>query len=172
MLRGSGVLWDLRKNFPYEVYNSLHFQIPIGCAGDCYSRYLVRIYEMRESINIIKQCVDKIHTGIVKFDDKKISFPKRFFMKTYMESLIHHFKLATEGFVIKKGCLYSSVEAPKGEFGVFLSSIGTNKPYRCKIRAPGFFHLQSINKMAKNHFLADLVAIIGTQDIVFGEVDR
>ena len=172
MLRGSGVSWDLRKTQPYEVYESLNFDIPVGTQGDCYDRYLIRIEEMRQSLKLIAQCLNQLPQGLVKVDDKKISPPSRKHMKESMESLIHHFKLFTEGFVVPASETYVGVEAPKGEFGVYLVSNGTNKPYRCKIRAPGFVHLQALDFMAKHHLLADVVTIIGTQDIVFGEVDR
>ena len=172
MLRGSGISWDLRKNQPYEVYDQLDFDIPIGTNGDCYDRYCIRINEMRESIRIIVQCLNNLPEGPVKVDDAKIVPPSRIDMKESMESLIHHFKLYTEGFVVPASETYTAVEAPKGEFGVYLVSNGSNRPYRCKIRAPGFVHLQALDFMAKNHMLADVVTIIGTQDIVFGEVDR
>ena len=172
MLRGSNVSWDLRKNQPYEIYNTLKFDIPVGKNGDCYDRYLIRMQEMRESLKIIHQSLNKINEGPIMSDDNKISFPSRHNIKTSMESLIHHFKLWTEGFVVPKGETYSCTEAPKGEFGVYLISNGTNRPYRCKIKAPGFNHLQSLNFMSKGHMIADIVTIIGTQDIVFGEVDR
>lgn len=172
MLRGSGVAWDLRKTQPYEVYDSLSFDIPVGSQGDSYDRYLIRIEEMRQSLRLIAQCLNQLPQGIVKVDDKKIPPPSRKHMKESMESLIHHFKLFTEGFVVPASETYVGVEAPKGEFGVYLVSNGTNKPYRCKIRAPGFVHLQALDFMAKHHLLADVVTIIGTQDIVFGEVDR
>jgi NADH dehydrogenase (ubiquinone) Fe-S protein 2 len=172
MLRGSGVAWDLRKNQPYDVYEQMDFQVPVGSRGDCYDRYLIRVEEMRQSLRIILQCLQEMPQGEVKTDDRKITPPSRTHMKTSMESLIHHFKLYTEGFTVPAGETYTAVEAPKGEFGVYLVSDGTNKPYRCKIRAPGFAHLQGIDFMAKNHMLADVVTIIGTQDIVFGEVDR
>jgi len=172
MLRGSGVAWDLRKTQPYEVYDSLSFDIPVGSQGDSYDRYLIRIEEMRQSLRLIAQCLNQLPQGIVKVDDKKISPPSRKHMKESMESLIHHFKLFAEGFVVPASETYVGVEAPKGEFGVYLVSNGTNKPYRCKIRAPGFVHLQALDFMAKHHLLADVVTIIGTQDIVFGEVDR
>jgi len=172
MLRGSNISWDLRKNQPYEVYNSMEFNIPVGKNGDCYDRYLVRIKEMRESLSIIQQCLNSISVGPVFLDDYKISSPSKLSIKTSMESLIHHFKLFTEGFVVPQGETYTATEAPKGEFGVYLISNGTNRPYRCKIKAPGFSHLQSLNFMVKNHMIADVVTIIGTQDIVFGEVDR
>jgi NADH dehydrogenase (ubiquinone) Fe-S protein 2 len=172
MLRGSGVAWDLRKVTPYEVYPDTDFSVFIGTYGDCYDRYLVRLYEMRESLNIIQQLLNKLPAGHVKLDDKKITPPSRAFIKFSMESLIHHFKLYSEGFSVPASETYVSVEAPKGEFGVYLQANGTSRPSRCRIRAPGFFHLQGLDFMAKNHMLADLVTIIGTQDIVFGEVDR
>lgn len=172
MLRGSGVEWDLRRNNPYEVYRHVHFDVPVGKNGDCYDRYLIRMEEMRQSLRIISQCLNTIPSGIVKADDKKITPPSRLEMKDSMESLIHHFKLYSEGYAVPKGETYTSVEAPKGEFGVYLVSDGSSKPYRCKIRAPGFAHLQSLDWMTKGHFIADVVTIIGTQDIVFGEVDR
>ena len=172
MLRGSGVAWDLRKNQPYDIYEQMDFQVPVGSRGDCYDRYLIRVEEMRQSLRIILQCLQEMPQGEIKTDDRKITPPSRTHMKTSMESLIHHFKLYTEGFTVPAGETYIAVEAPKGEFGVYLVSNGTNKPYRCKIRAPGFAHLQGIDFMAKNHMLADVVTIIGTQDIVFGEVDR
>lgn len=172
MLRGSGVAWDLRKNQPYDVYEQMDFQVPVGSRGDCYDRYLIRVEEMRQSLRIILQCLQEMPQGEIKTDDRKITPPSRTHMKTSMESLIHHFKLYTEGFTVPVGETYTAVEAPKGEFGVYLVSNGTNKPYRCKIRAPGFAHLQGIDFMSKNHMLADVVTIIGTQDIVFGEVDR
>ena len=172
MLRGSGVAWDLRKTQPYDVYNKMNFDIPVGMRGDCYYRYLIRIEEMRQSLRIIMQCINELPQGVIKVDDKKITPPSRSQMKQSMESLIHHFKHYTEGFVVPAGETYTAVEAPKGEFGVFLVSNGTNRPYRCKIRAPGFAHLQGIDFMSRNHMLADVVTIIGTQDIVFGEIDR
>nr|YP_009370759.1 NADH dehydrogenase subunit 7 [Eukaryota sp. BB2]AQL10454.1 NADH dehydrogenase subunit 7 [Eukaryota sp. BB2] len=172
MLRGSGLPWDLRKAFPYEVYDKLNFKVPTGVEGDCYDRYLVRMNEMRESINIIHQCLNAMPFTDYKLDDKKITPPRRLQMKSSMEALIHHFKLYSEGFVVPKGEVYSAVEAPKGEFGVFLVANSTNKPYRCKIRAPGFAHLQGLDIMTRGHMLADLVTVIGTQDIVFGEIDR
>lgn len=172
MLRGSGVSWDLRKTQPYDVYNKMNFDIPVGIRGDCYDRYLIRIEEMRQSLRIIMQCINELPQGVIKVDDKKITPPSRSQMKQSMESLIHHFKHYTEGFVVPAGETYTAVEAPKGEFGVFLVSNGTNRPYRCKIRAPGFAHLQGIDFMSRNHMLADVVTIIGTQDIVFGEIDR
>ena len=172
MMRASGVNWDLRKTQPYDVYDQIHFDIPVGTRGDCYDRYLIRIEEMRQSLRIIMQCLNEMPQGIIKVDDRKITPPSRSQMKQSMESLIHHFKLYTEGFVVPAGETYTAVEAPKGEFGVYLVSNGTNRPYRCKIRAPGFTHLQGIDFMSRNHMLADVVTIIGTQDIVFGEVDR
>lgn len=174
MLRGSGVAWDLRKKQPYEVYADMDFDIPVGTNGDCYDRYLVRIEEMRQSNRIIKQCISWLrnNSGLVLSDNHKITPPRREEMKADMEGLIHHFKLFTEGYSLPEGEVYTAVEHPKGEFGVFLVSDGANKPYRLKVRAPGFAHLSSMNEMAKGHMLADVVAIIGTQDIVFGEIDR
>nr|YP_009118058.1 NADH dehydrogenase subunit 7 [Paracercomonas marina]AJF22834.1 NADH dehydrogenase subunit 7 [Paracercomonas marina] len=172
LLRGTGMTWDLRKSQPYELYSELDFAIPIGVNSDCFDRYVLRVEEMRQSLKIIVQCIHKIPEGLVKADDNKVVPPSRSELKQSMESLIHHFKLYTEGFSIKPSICYSAVEAPKGEFGVFIVSDGLNKPYRCKIRAPGFFHLQGVDFMARDHLLTDLVAIIGTQDIVFGEVDR
>jgi NADH dehydrogenase (ubiquinone) Fe-S protein 2 len=172
MLRGSGISWDLRKSMPYDVYDQINFDVPVGQKGDCYDRYLIRVEEMRQSIRIILQCLNQLPNGMIKADDRKITPPSRAQMKQSMESLIHHFKLYTEGFIVPSGETYTAVEAPKGEFGVFLVSNGTNRPYRCKIRAPGFAHLQGLDFMARNHMLADVVTIIGTQDIVFGEVDR
>ena len=174
MLRGSGVQWDLRKKQPYETYSKLDFKIPVGKEGDCYDRYLVRMEEMRESNKIIKQCIEWLreNPGPVISNDNKVTPPSRSEMKEDMESMIHHFKLFTEGFHIPKGEAYAAVEHPKGEFGTYIISDGANKPYRLKIRAPGFPHLAAINEMTKGHMLSDLVAIIGTQDIVFGEIDR
>lgn len=172
MLRGSGVAWDLRKSQPYDVYEELEFDIPIGKNGDCFDRYLVRVEEMKQSIRIIKQCIEKMPDGAVKTEDPKISPPKRAEMKESMEALINHFKLFTEGYKVPKGECYAAVEAPKGEFGVFLVADGTGKPYRCRLRAPGFAHLQALDFMCKGHMLADVPAVIGTQDIVFGEIDR
>jgi NADH-quinone oxidoreductase subunit D len=172
MLRGSGIAWDLRKSQPYDVYSDMEFDIPIGKNGDCYDRYLCRIEEMRQSLLIIRQCIEKLPVGPIATTDEKITPPKRDNMKKSMEALIHHFKLYTEGFHVPAGETYTAVEAPKGEFGVYLVSDGSNKPYRCKIRAPGFPHLQALEFMAKGHMLADAVAIIGSQDIVFGEIDR
>ena len=172
MLRGSGVIWDLRKNQPYEIYPNLKFDIPVGVNGDCFDRYAIRIQEMRQSLNIIQQCLNQLPSGIIKVDDAKISPPARSEVKQSMEALIHHFKLYTEGTVVPVGETYIATEAPKGEFGVYLISNGSNRPYRCKIKAPGFAHLQALNMMTSSHMLADVVTIIGTQDIVFGEVDR
>lgn len=172
MLRGSGINWDLRKDRPYEVYEKLSFNVPVGTAGDCYDRYLIRVQEMRESLSLILQCLNDMPEGPVKSTDTKYVAPSRFSMKNDMESLIHHFKFFTEGFNVAPGQVYQAVEAPKGEFGVFLVSDGSGRPYRCKIRAPGFAHLQGLDVMARGHMLADVVTIIGTQDIVFGEVDR
>ncbi len=172
MLRGSGVPWDLRKSNPYECYEEFNFKIPVGKNGDCYDRYLCRIEEMRESILIMIQALKKIPKGPVMTLDTKIGPPKRKDMKTSMEALINHFKLYTEGYHVTKGEVYSAVEAPKGEFGVYLVADGSNKPYRCKIKAPGFTHLQAMNYMIKGHMLADVPAILGSMDIVFGEVDR
>jgi len=174
MIRGSGIAWDLRKKQPYEVYDKMEFDIPVGKNGDCYDRYLVRIEEMRQSNRIIKQCIDWLRNnkGDVMVGDNKVAPPKREAMKDDMESLIHHFKLFTEGYCVPEGEVYAAVEHPKGEFGIYLISDGANKPYRMKIRAPGFAHLAAMNEMAKGHMLADVVAIIGTQDIVFGEIDR
>jgi NADH:ubiquinone oxidoreductase subunit D len=159
---------------PYELYSNLSFLVPIGSFGDCYDRYLIRIFEIRQSVSILSQLlsVSQNYTGFFKIDNKKISPPSRSFMKFSIESLIHHFKLYSEGYPVKKGETFVSTEAPKGEFGVFLVSDNSVKPFRCKIRAPGFFHLQSLDDMSRNHIIADLVTIIGTQDIVFGEIDR
>lgn len=174
MLRGSGVEWDLRKKQPYEVYADLDFDIPVGVNGDCYDRYLVRVEEMRQSNRIIKQCVDWLreNPGPVMIDDHKIVAPTRIEMKDGMESLIHHFKLFTEGYCVPEGEAYAAIEHPKGEFGVYMVSDGANKPYRVKIRAPGFAHIAAMSEMVEGHMLADVVAVIGTQDIVFGEIDR
>jgi NADH dehydrogenase (ubiquinone) Fe-S protein 2 len=172
ILRGSGIAWDIRKVIPYELYQEVDFSVFVGIYGDCYDRYLIRIYEIRESLRIIEQLISKIPSGFVKTDDKKVTPPSRGFIKFSMESLIHHFKLYSEGFSIPAAETYISVEAPKGEFGVYLQADGSSRPARCRIRAPGFFHLQGLDFMAKRHMLADLVTIIGTQDIVFGEVDR
>jgi NADH-quinone oxidoreductase subunit D len=174
MLRGSGIAWDLRKTQPYEVYDLMKFEIPVGKNGDCYDRYLVRVEEMRQSNNIIKQCVEWLRNnpGPVMTSNHKVAPPARAEMKSSMEELIHHFKLFTEGFHVPAGEAYSSVEHPKGEFGIYMISDGANKPYRLKIRAPGFAHLQALDEMARGHMIADAVTIIGTQDIVFGEIDR
>ena len=174
MLRGSGVEWDLRKKQPYEVYDRVSFDIPVGVTGDTYDRYLVRMEEMRQSNRIVSQCVDWLRNnpGSVMLDDHKLSPPPREEMKEDMESLIHHFKLFTEGYSVPAGQVYCAIEAPKGEFGIFLVSDGANKPYRVKIRAPGFPHLAALDEMSRGHMLTDMVAIIGTQDIVFGEIDR
>jgi NADH-quinone oxidoreductase subunit D len=174
MLRGSGVAWDLRKNQPYEVYDLLDFDVPIGKNGDCYDRYLIRIEEMRQSNNIIKQCIEWLRNnpGPVMSSNHKVAAPGRVDMKSNMEELIHHFKLFTEGFHVPAGESYAAVEHPKGEFGIYLLSDGANKPYRLKIRAPGFAHLQALDEMSRGHMIADVVTIIGTQDIVFGEIDR
>ena len=174
MLRGSGVEWDLRKKQPYSVYSKLDFDIPVGVNGDCYDRYLVRVEEMRQSNKIIQQCIKWLreNPGPVMTDDKKISPPQRMGMKDDMESLIHHFKLFTEGYCVPEGEAYAAVEAPKGEFGVYLVSDGANKPYRVKIRAPGFSHLSAMSEMVVGHMLADVVAVMGTMDVVFGEIDR
>jgi len=172
MLRGSGIDWDLRKSQPYEIYNELSFQVPVGLNGDCYDRYLIRVFEMRESIKIIEQCLNNIPSGPIKSNDNKLTPPSRYEMKQSMESLIHHFKTYTQSFIVPANETYVGTEAPKGEFGVYLVSNGTNRPYRCKIKAPGFSHLQALDHMSKGHMIADVVTIIGTQDIVFGEVDR
>ena len=172
MMRGSGIPWDLRKSQPYECYDQLDFKIPIGKNGDCYDRYLCRIDEMRESVKIINQCLVNIPKGPIKTLDGKISFPSKKEIKESMEALIHHFKLFTEGFHVEKDEIYSAVEAPKGEFGVYLISDGSNKPYKCKIRAPGFSHLQAMDYLIKGHMLADVPAVLGSLDVVFGEIDR
>jgi NADH dehydrogenase (ubiquinone) Fe-S protein 2 len=172
MLRGSGVNWDLRKQMPYEVYNKISFDIITGENGDCYDRYLCRVEEMRQSIIIIMQCLSKMEQGHIKTEDKKFITPSRFYMKNTMESLIHHFKIVTEGSSVLKGDVYMGIEAPKGELGIFLASDGSSKPYRCKIRPTGLSHLQALNFMSRGHMIADVVTIIGTQDIVFGEIDR
>jgi NADH-quinone oxidoreductase subunit D len=174
MLRGSGIQWDLRRKQPYEVYDQMDFEIPLGVNGDCYDRYLVRVEEMRQSNRIIRQCIDWLRTnpGPVILEDYKLAPPPREEMKDDMEALIHHFKLFTEGYTLPEGEVYTAIEHPKGEFGVFLVSDGANKPYRLKIRAPGFAHLAAMDEMVKGHMLADVVAIIGTMDIVFGEIDR
>lgn len=180
MLRGSGLLWDLRVTDVYEHYNLFKFSVPVGVIGDCYDRYVIRLEEMRESVNIIVQCLDAlielayINNFEYMLDDNKITTPRRAFMKYSMESMIHHFKLYTEGVVIDFEDTYTTVEAPKGEFGLYLMSNLTNKPYRCRIKAPGFLHLQGLNMMmgSGNAKISDLVAVIGTQDLVFGEIDR
>ncbi|MCC7260163.1 MAG: NADH-quinone oxidoreductase subunit D [Alphaproteobacteria bacterium] len=172
MLRGSGVAWDLRKSQPYDVYDRMEFKVAIGKHGDCYDRYLVRMEEMHQSLAIIRQCIEQMPDGPVMTEDRKIAPPPRAEMKSSMEALIHHFKLFTEGFHVPAGEAYVGTEAPKGEFGVYLVSDGSNRPYRCKVRAPGFAHLQGLELMTKGHMLADVVAVIGTQDIVFGEIDR
>ncbi|KAJ6645157.1 NADH-quinone oxidoreductase subunit D [Pseudolycoriella hygida] len=172
MLRGSGIAWDLRKTNPYDVYDELDFDIPIGKNGDCYDRYLVRIEEMYQSLKIIQQCIEKMPDGSIKTDDPRIAPPAREEMKESMEAMINHFKLYTEGYDVPKGEIYRFVEAPKGEFGVYLYSDGTNKPYRCRIKAPGFAHLQGLDFMSRGHLMADVVTIIASLDIVFGEIDR
>ncbi len=172
MLRGSGIAWDLRKSQPYDVYEEMDFDIPVGKTGDCYARYLVRMAEMHESIKIMKQCIENIPDGPIKVDDYKVSPPPRAEMKSSMEAMIHHFKLYTEGYHVPAGETYTAVEAPKGEFGVYLVSDGSNRPYRCRIRAPGFAHLQALEFLSKGHQLADTVSNIGSLDIVFGEIDR
>ena len=172
MLRGSGIYWDLRKSQPYEIYDKLDFDIPVGTNGDCYDRYLIRVFEMKESLKIIEQCLNLMPKGFVKTNDFKISPPTRAEIKQSMEALIHHFKMYTQGVIVPANETYISTEAPKGEFGVYLISDRTNRPYRCKIKAPGFNHLQALDAMSKGHLIADVVTIIGTQDIVFGEVDR
>ena len=171
-LRASGIPWDLRKSQPYDVYSKMNFDVPTGKHGDCYDRYLIRMYEMRESVKIIKQCIEDMPPGPSAVDDNKFAPPSRDTMKQSMEALIHHFKLYTEGYHVPAGETYTVVEAPKGEFGVYLVSDGSNKPYRCKIRAPGFAHLQALDMMSSGHMLADVVANIGSVDVVFGEIDR
>jgi len=172
MLRGSGIAWDLRKTQPYDIYSKIDFSIPIGQNGDCFDRYLIRVEEMRQSLKIINFCLNNIPNGLVKINNNKLISPSRAQMKHSMEALIHHFKLYTEGYNINKNESYVSIEAPKGEFGIYLVSDNTNKPYRCRIKAPGFLHLQSLDFMSRGHMIADVVTILGTQDIVFGEVDR
>eukprot|EP00316_Scyphosphaera_apsteinii_P011976 CAMPEP_0119316100 /NCGR_PEP_ID=MMETSP1333-20130426/38600_1 /TAXON_ID=418940 /ORGANISM="Scyphosphaera apsteinii, Strain RCC1455" /LENGTH=411 /DNA_ID=CAMNT_0007321667 /DNA_START=98 /DNA_END=1333 /DNA_ORIENTATION=+ len=172
MIRGSGIPWDLRKSQPYEIYDELDFTVPVGKQGDCYDRYLIRVEEMRQSVSLIIQCLNKLEPGLIKVDDRKLTPPPRSEMKDDMESLIHHFKLYTEGIAPPPGETYTACEAPKGEFGVYLVSDGTNRPYRCHMRAPGLSHLAGLNFMIKGHMLADVVALIGTYDIVFGEIDR
>ena len=171
-LRASGAAWDLRRSQPYDIYDQLDFEIPVGSHGDCYERYLVRVAEMRESHKMIRQCIQQMPGGPIKIQDNKITPPKRGEMKRSMEALIHHFKLYTEGYHVPEGSTYTVVEAPKGEFGCYLVADGTNKPYRCKIRAPGFAHLQAMDVLTKGHMLADAVSVIGSLDIVFGEIDR
>ena len=172
MLRATGLAWDLRKAQPYDVYADMDFDIPVGKNGDCYTRYLIRVEEMRQSIRIVRQAIENMPDGPVKADDRKITPPSRGEMKHSMEALIHHFKLYTEGYHVAAGETYTAVEAPKGEFAVYLVSDGSNRPYRCKIRAPGFAHLQAMDAQSKGHMLADTVALIGSMDIVFGEIDR
>jgi NADH dehydrogenase (ubiquinone) Fe-S protein 2 len=172
ILRGSGVAWDLRKNVSYEVYNELDFAIPVGTVGDCYDRYCLRLQEIRESLLIIEQCLNLIPNGVIGSSDGKSGFSARGRFKQSIEGIINHFKGTSQGFQVPAGSFYAATEAPKGEFGIYLVSDGTGKPYRCKVRAPGFFHLQGLNFIAKGHLLADVVTIIGTQDIVFGEVDK
>jgi NADH-quinone oxidoreductase subunit D len=176
MVRASGAAWDLRKAQPYECYSEMDFDIPIGKNGDCYDRYCIRMEEMRQSVRIMKQCIAKLRApdgqGPVAIEDNKIFPPRRDEMKRSMEALIHHFKLYTEGFHVPAGEVYAAVEAPKGEFGVYLVADGSNKPYKCKIRAPGFAHLQAMDFICRGHLLADVSAILGSLDIVFGEVDR
>jgi len=172
MLRGSGIKWDLRKSQPYDAYADMEFDVPIGTNGDCYDRYLCRVEEMRQSMRIIEQCLNKMPPGAVKTDDAKLTPPSRAEMKTSMEAIIHHFKLFSQGYTVPAGATYTAIEAPKGEFGVYLVSDGGSKPYRCKIKAPGFAHLAALDKLGKKHMLADIVAIIGTLDVVFGEIDR
>lgn len=172
MLRGSGIKWDLRKSQPYDAYDQVEFDVPIGTKGDCYDRYLCRVEEMRQSLRIIDQCLNKMPAGDVKTDDAKLCTPSRSEMKTSMEALIHHFKLFTQGYQVPPGSTYTAIEAPKGEFGVYLVADGSSRPYRCKIKAPGFAHLAALDMVGKHHMLADIVAIIGTLDVVFGEIDR
>jgi len=172
MLRGSGIKWDLRKQQPYDAYHLVDFDVPIGTKGDCYDRYLCRVEEMRQSLRIIDQCLNQMPAGEIKTDDAKVAPPSRSEMKTSMEALIHHFKLFTQGYQVPPGATYTAIEAPKGEFGVYLISDGSSRPYRCKIKAPGFAHLAALEKIGKQHMLADVVAIIGTLDVVFGEIDR
>lgn len=172
MLRGSGIAWDLRKSNPYDIYSEMEFEVPIGSNGDCYDRYLVRVEEMYQSLRIIKQCIESMPKGEIKVRDGKLSPPLRIDMKNSMEALIHHFKLYTEGYNVNLGETYTCVEAPKGEFGVYLYADGTDKPYRCRIKAPGFAHLQGLDFMSRGHMMADIVSIIASLDIVFGEVDR
>lgn len=172
MLRASGLPWDLRKSQPYDVYDQMDFDIPVGKNGDCYDRYLVRMVEMRESLRIIRQCVREMPSGDVMSRDTRIAPPRREEMKTSMEALINHFKLYSEGYHVPRGETYTAVEAPKGEFGVYLVADGSNRPYKCKIRAPGYPHLQAMDFLCKGHMLADVGAVLGSLDIVFGEIDR
>jgi NADH-quinone oxidoreductase subunit D len=172
MLRSTGLAWDLRRAQPYECYSELDFKIPVGTKGDCYDRYLIRMEEMRQSTNIMKQCIEKMPTGPVVADDHKVVPPRRGEMKRSMEALIHHFKLYTEGYHVPAGEVYTAIEAPKGEFGVYLVADGTNKPYRCKIRAPSYWHLQGMDFLCKGHMLADVPSVLGSIDVVFGEIDR
>jgi len=172
MLRGSGINFDLRRDRPYEIYDQINFRVPVGTRGDCYDRYFLRVEEMRQSLVIIDQCINNITAGPIKTDNQKITAPSRLQVRQSMEALIHHFKLFTEGYIVPAGETFVAVEAPKGEFGVYLVSNGTSRPYRCKIKAPGFLHLQGLDFMTQGHLIADVVTTIGTQDIVFGEVDR
>lgn len=172
MLRGSGFSWDIRKNLPYEIYSELEFEVPVGLHGDCFDRYLLRVEEMRQSLKIILQCLNIIESGPIKLNNNKVTPPSRSDFKLSMESMIHHFKFYSEGIVVSSGETYSCTEAPKGEFGVYLISNNTEKPFRCKIKAPGFAHLQALDAMCKDQLIADIVTVIGTQDIVFGEIDR
>ena len=172
MLRSTGLAWDLRRAQPYECYSELDFKIPVGSKGDCYDRYLLRMEEMRQSTNIMKQCIEKMPPGPVMSDDKKVVPPRRGEMKRSMEALIHHFKLYTEGYHVPAGEVYAAIEAPKGEFGVYLVADGTNKPYRCKIRAPSYWHLQAMDFLCRGHMLADVPSVLGSIDVVFGEIDR
>lgn len=172
MLRGSGIDYDLRRDQPYEIYDKLNFRVPVGTRGDCYDRYFLRVEEMRQSLFIINQCLNNIPSGPIKADNQKITSPSRLQLKQSMEAVIHHFKLHTEGYIVPAGESYTAVEAPKGEFGIFIVSNGTSRPYRCKVKAPGFLHLQGLDFMTQGHLIADVVTAIGTQDIVFGEVDR
>jgi len=172
MLRAAGVAWDLRKSQPYDVYDRMDFEVPVGTNGDCYDRFMVRVEEVRQSTRIMNQCLEQMPEGPVISNDRKVAPPRRGEMKRSMESLIHHFKLYTEGFHVPAGEVYVATESPKGEFGVYLVSDGTNKPYRCKIRPTGFSHLQAMDMMSKGHMLADVTAILASMDIVFGEVDR
>lgn len=172
MLRGSGISWDLRKERPYDAYDRVEFDVPIGTKGDCFDRYVCRTEEMRQSLRIIVQCIDQMPDGPVKVDDFKIVAPPRTVMKESMEALIHHFKLFSEGFSVPSGETYTVIEAPKGEFGVYLVSDGSNRPYKCKIRPPGYSHLAAVDKLTRGHMIPDVVAVIGTCDVVFGEIDR